>query len=97
VPSPGEPSISQLVGIHLEAVALKTMDPNSAYGDNGETVQDRLNQLQQQRVALEGRSSKVEAILPTMPEQDWISYRDRWLMFGEQNAEQWLIDKYGQK
>lgn len=93
-PSPGEPSISQLVGLHLEAVALKTMDPATPYGSDGQTVQDRINQILQQKNALEDRSQKVESIVPTMPEQDWISYRDRWLMFGEQNAEQWLINKH---
>ena len=50
----------------------------------------------QQRAALEERSRKVEAILPAMAEQDWISYRDRWLMFGEENAENWIVSKYGQ-
>jgi len=93
--TPGEPAISQLVGLALEGLALKNMDPQSAYGSDGLTVQDELNQVSQQRAALEARSQKVEAIVPTMPEQDWISYRDRWLMFGEQNAEQWLINKYG--
>jgi len=95
-PSPGEPAISQLVGLTLEGIALRAMDPNAPYGSDGQTVGDRLNQIQQQRTALEERSQKVESIVPTMPEQDWISYRDRWLMFGEQNAEQWLINKYGQ-
>src|SRR6185312_4017541 len=96
-PTPGEPAISQLVGLHLEGIALKNMDPQSAYGSDGQTVQDELNLVSQQRAALEDRSQKVEAIVPTMPEQDWISYRDRWLMFGEENAEQWLINKYGQQ
>jgi RNA polymerase sigma factor (sigma-70 family) len=95
--TPGEPSISQLVGIALEQYALKNMDPNSAYGVNGQTVQDRLNQVAQQRAALEERCRKVEAIAPTMADQDWINYRDRWLMFGEQNAENWVISKYGQQ
>jgi RNA polymerase sigma factor (sigma-70 family) len=94
-PSPGEPAISQLVGQTLEIIALKSMDPNSPYGSDGQTVQDRINQVLLQKTALQDRSSKVESIVPTMPEQDWISYRDRWLMFGEQNAEEWLINKYG--
>ena len=93
-PAPGEPAISQLVGLHLEGIALKNMDPQSAYGSDGLTAQDQLNQVSQQRAALEDRSQKVEAIVPTMPEQDWIIYRDRWMMYGEDNAAQWLINKY---
>jgi hypothetical protein len=96
-PSPGEPTVSQLVGIHLEGIALKTMEANMSYGDSGQTVQDRLNQLTQQRTDLEEHNRQAESIFPKMTEQDWINYRDRWLMFGEENAIRWLINKYGQQ
>src|SRR6266702_87258 len=96
-PSPGEPTVSRLVGIHLEGIALNTMDPNSPYGDTGQTVQDRLNQLAQQNGEVKESNRQVESIFPKVSDQDWINYRDRWLMFGEQNAEQWLINKYGQR
>ena len=96
-PSPGEPAISELVGLAMEGIALKNMDPQSTFGTDGQTVQDILNQVSQQRAALEDRSQKVGSIVPSISENDWIIYRDRWLMFGEENAEQWLIDKYWQK
>jgi hypothetical protein len=95
-PTPGEPAISQLVGLALQQKALKTMYPNAAFGDSGQTVKDQLNNLQQQRSQLEQRSSQMETLMPKLSEQDWIIYRDRWLMFGEQNAEQWVINKFGQ-
>jgi len=95
-PSPGEPVISQLVGQAVQIIALKTMDPNAAYGSSGQTVQDQLNQLLQQKEQLQQRASQVEALSPAISEQDWINYRDRWLTFGEQNAENWVISKYGQ-
>ncbi len=95
-PTPGEPIISQLVGFALETMALKNMDPNAPYGNSGQTVQDQINQIQQQRDQLGQRSDQVEALLPQISEQDWITYRDRWLMFGEQNAENWVIARYGQ-
>ena len=96
-PSPGEATVSQLVGLHLEGIALNTMDPASSYGDSGQTVQDRLNQLLRQRTDLEERNRQAETIFPNVSDQDWISYRDRWLMFGENNAVSWLINKYGQQ
>jgi RNA polymerase sigma factor (sigma-70 family) len=96
-PSPGEPVISQLVGQAVQIIALKTMDPNAPYGNSGQTVQDQLNQVLQQKKELQQRSTQVEALEPAISEQDWITYRDRWLMFGEQNAENWIISKYGQK
>lgn len=96
-PSPGEPTITQLVGIAIENIALKAMEPNLPYGDNGQTVQDRLNQLQQQRANIQQMCDQVENLLPSLTPQDLIIYKNRWLMFGEQNAEQWVINKYGQQ
>lgn len=95
--TPGEPVISQLCGIALERIALGKMDPNAAYGSDGQTVQNYRDQLNQQFTALEQRSAQVEALLPQMSEEDYITYHDRWLMFGEQNAEQWVVAKYAQK
>jgi hypothetical protein len=94
-PSTGEPLVSQLVGIAIERIALANMDPNTPYGDNGQTVQDRLNQLVQQRTQIQQMARQTEAILPSLSPDDLITYKNRWLMLGEANAEQWLIDKYG--
>lgn len=94
--SPGQPVISQLVGQAVEILALKTMDPNAAYGSSGQTVQDQLNQLLQQKEQLQQRASQIEALEPAISDQDWVTYRDRWLMFGEQNAWNWITSKYGQ-
>ncbi len=94
-PSPGDPEISRLVGMAIERIALNSMDPNSAYGSSGQTVQDRLNQLSQQKAELLELNQRVESVFPKMSEQDWISYRDRWLIFGEDNALRWVLNKYG--
>ena len=94
-PSPGEPTITQLVGIAIENIALKALDPNLPYGDSGQTVQDRLNQLQEQKANLQQLNDQVENLIPRLAPQDLIIYKNRWLMFGEQNAEQWVISKYG--
>ena len=94
-PSPGEPLINQLVGIAIERGALGAMDPNSPYGSNGQTVQDALNQLVQQREAIGQLARQFDALRPKLSDQDWVNYRDRWLGFGEMAAEQWVIGKYG--
>jgi len=96
-PSAGEPTVSQLVGIAIEKIALSSMDPNAPYGDSGQTVQDRLNQLIQQRTNVQQTSQQVGDLLPSLTDQDWIIYKNRWLMFGEANAQQWVIGKYGQQ
>lgn len=94
---PGESAISQLVGFAAERIALSGMDPNAAFGDGGQTVQDTINQIAQQRDNLKQLSSQTENLSPLLSDQDWVVYKNRWLMFGEQNAEQWVISKYGQQ
>ena len=94
-PAAGEPLISQLVGIAIEKIALGGMDPNAPYGDNGQTVQDRLNQLTQQRQQINQVDQQAEPLLSSMTPEDVVTYKNRWLMLGEADAQQWLINKYG--
>ena len=94
-PAPGQPEISRPVGMVLEQIALRAMDPNSPYGNGGRSVQDQLNDITARRTQLEQLASQVEAIMPTMSDADWNTYRDRWMMFGEDNAEQWLVSTRG--
>src|SRR5207253_548147 len=51
---PGEPCINQLVGIAIERDALTTLDPNGAFGSTGQTVQDRLNELEKTKQSIKG-------------------------------------------
>jgi RNA polymerase sigma factor (sigma-70 family) len=95
--SPGEPEISQLVGIAMERIALHGMDANAPYGSDGRTVKDRLDQLAQQNAEIKQIAEQTEALLSRMTEQDWISYKDRWRNFGEEAAGRWLINKYRQE
>ena len=91
------PLISQMVGVAAERMALGAMDPASPYGSNGQTVQDRLNYLAQQRLTIKELAAKADLLYPAMSEQDWLSYHHRSSLFGEQHALQWLVTKYGQQ
>lgn len=95
-PVPGEADISQQVGLYVELQALKDMDPNTPYGSDGQKVQDYLNQNKQQYAALQQQGDQATALGPQMSDQDWTIYHERWMMFGEQNAMQWLVSKYAQ-
>jgi tetratricopeptide (TPR) repeat protein len=95
--SAGEPEINQLVGLAIERMALSAMDPNSPYGGAGQTVQDQINQLVQQRTAYKELGQQVGPLMETMPEQDWIGYYNRFLISGDTAAGQWLVNKYGQQ
>ena len=89
--------ISQLTGISIETLALNAMNPNSPYGDNGQTVQDQLNQIAQQRATVYAMVQQAEQLLPTMSDQDMLNYENRRRIFGEVAALQWVVNKYGQK
>jgi len=93
----GETEVSQLVGMFVEHSALNAMDPTSPYGSDGQTVQDRKNQLSQQKDMLNQLNQQAESLLPTMSDQGWISYKERWKLFGEEAALRWVISTYGQR
>ena len=94
---PNAALISQLVGVAVERQALSAMDPNSRYDASGQTVQDRLNQLAQQRGAVENLVQRTEPLLPTLSDQEMLNYENRRMLFGEVAAMQWVVSKYGQK
>ncbi|HTA30535.1 MAG TPA: hypothetical protein VK731_08610 [Candidatus Cybelea sp.] len=96
-PTIGEPVISQLVGMAIETIAFNAMDPNSPYGGNGQTVQDQLDQLAQQKTAIQQLFQQADPLRQTMSDQDWIIYTDRRMLFGEVAAAQWIVSKYGRQ
>ncbi|HVY70075.1 MAG TPA: hypothetical protein VHH73_09105, partial [Verrucomicrobiae bacterium] len=97
LPSPGEPEISQLVGMVVERKALEQMDPNAAFGNDGQTVQQRLDQLNQQEKAVRELGKQAEQFFPIMSETDMGIYKDRWMSQGEEAAMRWVVGKYGGK
>jgi RNA polymerase sigma factor (sigma-70 family) len=98
---PNEPLIGRMLGLTTELAALRAMDPNSSYNGNGQTasdhhtVQDRINQLTQQRGGLLELRKQTDPIWPAMMEQDWISYQNRAATFGEEAAMRWIVSKFG--
>ena len=96
-PSAGDGLVSQLVGLVIQRNALRAMDPNSPYGDNGQTVQDQLAIVEQQRAALKQLAGQSGSLLEkNTSDQDWNNYLQRWALFGNLHASQWLVNKNGQ-
>jgi RNA polymerase sigma factor (sigma-70 family) len=96
--SAGDALISQLVGLVIQRNALNAMDAQSLYGDAGQTVQDRLNQVEQQRAMLKELAQQAGSLLEkTTSDQDWINYIDRWMLFGDLHAAQWIVNRHDQQ
>ena len=91
----GQSLVSQLVGVSVERIALSAMDPDGPYGGNGQTIQNRIDQLVQARAAIRELAAQAAPLFPTLSEQDWISYHNRSAAFGEEAAMRWLVSKYG--
>ena len=89
-----QPLITTLVGMAVEKIALSSMDPNAPYGNTGQTVQDQINQLTQQRQYIRDITAQFETVQPTMSDQDILSFYERRQAFGEPNAMQWAVSKY---
>ena len=88
---------SQLVGMQIETMALNGMSPETAYGAGGATVQDRLNQLRAERASLRELTLQTGPMMEIMSDQDWLSFNNRLMVFGEASALQWLANKYRTK
>ena len=89
------PLVTRLVGIAVQRMALGAMDPSGAYGDG--TVQQELDQLAQRMTSIRGLAQQVNPLMQQMTPEDWQNYNQRTLIFGEENAMGWLVNKYGQK
>jgi hypothetical protein len=94
--SPNDVLVNQLNGMAIQRDALKGMNPAEPFGANGQTVADRIQELTQQDAAIRGMVRQMAALQATMSPQDWITYNDRTMAFGEVNALQWLLGKYAQ-
>ena len=87
--------IQPLVGISIQRTALNAMDPKAAYGDDNQTVQSRIDALQQQRNYFKSLAQQKNAFEPRMTDQDVMNFYDRQWRFGVIPAYEWAISKYG--
>jgi len=90
-----QPLITSLVGYAVQRIALAAMDPNAPYGDSGQTVQDQINQLSQQRENIKSLVNQSENVRSMMSDEDYLNYLERRQSFGELSAMHWAISKYG--
>lgn len=94
--------MQNLVGTAIQRNLLATLDPNSAYGNAGQTVQNQLDTLAQRSASLKadlpiyGGQPQQMGVLPgNLSEQDLISFYDRCKLSGQAAALRWAVNKQG--
>jgi len=85
--------IQELVGMAIERIALNGMNPNSPYGQSGQTVQDQIDALAARRKAMRTLTSESAPILMSLSDEDTVHYFDRSRMYGEVAALRWVMTK----
>ncbi|MEK7950743.1 hypothetical protein [Luteolibacter soli] len=80
-----------LVGTVVEKEALKGLESEEATA--------RLEELKQQKELLVGRTNQVAELMKdsAVPEGDWQLYFDRVKLFGENAANEWMLEKHPQR
>lgn len=87
--------INQLVGIAIERKILGALDPNSTYDSSGRTVQNRIDELIQNRKNLNANVGQMGNLLPAMTPADRSAFFVRIRIYGEASAMRWAVGKYG--
>jgi lipopolysaccharide biosynthesis regulator YciM len=85
--------IQELVGMAIERIALNGMNPNSPYGQSGQTVQDQIDALAARRKAIRTLTSESAPILMSLSDEDTVHYFDRSRMYGEVAALRWVMNQ----
>jgi hypothetical protein len=82
--------ISQLVGIAVEQIVLKQLDPDQRYEFLQGSVNDYLSQLKARKDAARENSQHFEQWMRSANEAEIISYFDRLKLYGEIEAMKWM-------
>lgn len=85
--------IQDLVGIASEIKLLESADPASPYDGLGRTVQDRINELSQNREEIKRLGRQSESVMQNLSEPDLIRFLDRWTLSGELDALRWAANR----
>jgi tetratricopeptide (TPR) repeat protein len=91
--SPQTTLIQELVGIAVERHVLTAMNPNAAYGETGQTVQDQINALDARRKTYKELTAKSEPIVRSMSDQELAHYFDRVKLYGDVAARRWVLNR----
>jgi hypothetical protein len=92
----GKYIINGLVGNADEAILLRQLDPNTSYSFlGGQTPAQRLDELKQIKQEIRQVTRTFTSIYPTLSEPEQLDYLQRSNIYGEFEAERWLVQEYG--
>ncbi len=83
--------ISQMVGMSVEYIMLKSLDPNTPYESlGGKTPIERQAEVKQQKEEYRKLMPALSEAYNVLSESEWVSYTDRMKAHGELEALRWL-------
>lgn len=94
-PSGSESMLHQLVGVSMETAALSELNPAAPYNTAGQTVQNRLDQLVEQKATIQTLTAQADPLWQTLSDQDWVGFHAQLGVSGEETALRWLVSNYG--
>lgn len=92
----GKLMINQLVGMSIEAMALRQLEQKTAYEFlGGKTPTEKLEEVKQQRESLKEISRTLSAAYGNLNESEMVGFSDRAKAYGEVEAARWLQQRSG--
>jgi hypothetical protein len=93
----GKFAINQLVGMAVESIALRQLDPNNRYDLlGGNTPNDRTEELKQQKASFRALAQNMQDALVNTTEAELLNFSDRQRLYGEVEAMRWLQQRKNQ-
>lgn len=92
----GKIASNRLNGLGLEALLMRSWDPNTSYDFlGGKTPTEKLEEIHQQREEIKTLLPAAQSLIRQMTEADVLSYWERAWQFGDVEAARWLLKQYG--
>ena len=89
--------IQDIVGLSIQRNLLAGLDPGAPYGTAGQTVQNQIDAVTQQRTALQTLAGQQPAVVSEMSDADMVNFFQRMNTSGETTAILWAVNKYAAK
>ena len=91
----GKLMINQLVGNSSAALALSGLDQNTTYNFlGGQTPSQILQQIKEWKASMKELSQNFVAVYPNLTSEEMASYIDRIKIYGEVEAERWVVQQH---